>query len=143
MFSLFGLLMIIEIILFRKASKLSIAAKKRYEKDNKVIYERINNLEYIKAVSGEKYEKSKVSKQLNSTFQKNKKALLYSVLFKAFPNYGVIPNIPTFFIPLAMTFTTKEKSDPVFLMTNFYRYYLTVKNLNNEVNKLTESLLTL
>ena len=57
--------MIVEIILFRKAGKLSVAAKKRYEEDNKVIYERINNLEYIKAVSGEKYEERKINQQLN------------------------------------------------------------------------------
>jgi ABC-type multidrug transport system fused ATPase/permease subunit len=74
-FGLFSLLMIIEFILFGKASKLGVAAKKRYEEDNKVIYERINNLEYIKAVSGEKYEEKKIGKQLDSTFQKNKKAL--------------------------------------------------------------------
>ena len=67
--------MIVEIILFRQASKLSIAAKKRYEEDNKVIYERINNLEYIKTVSGERYEEKKIEQQLNSTFQKNKKSL--------------------------------------------------------------------
>ena len=74
-FGLFALLMIIEFILFGKASKLGVVAKKRSEEDNKVIYERINNLEYIKAVSGEKYEEKKIGKQLDSTFQKNKKAL--------------------------------------------------------------------
>ncbi|CAI2161756.1 1316_t:CDS:2 [Funneliformis geosporum] len=42
--------LLVEIFLFAKAAKLNIAAKKRYEEDNKVIYERINNLEYIKAV---------------------------------------------------------------------------------------------
>ena len=66
--------MIIEFILFQKAGKLNIAAKKRYEEDNKLIYERINNLEYIKAVSGEKYEEEKINKQLDSTFKKNKKS---------------------------------------------------------------------
>jgi ABC-type multidrug transport system fused ATPase/permease subunit len=74
-FSLFIILIISEVILFKKASKLNVAAKKRQEEDNKVIYERINNLEYIKAVSGEKYEEKKVDQQLDSTFQKNKKAL--------------------------------------------------------------------
>jgi len=73
-FGLFSLLMVIEYILFKQASKVGIKAKKRYEKDNKVIYERINNLEYIKTVSGEKYEAKKVSQQLDSTFQKNKKS---------------------------------------------------------------------
>src|SRR6185436_6702873 len=73
--ALFSVLIIAEIILFKKAVKLNVAAKRRYEEDNKVIYERINNLEYIKAVSGEKYEEEKIGKQLDSTFQKNKKAL--------------------------------------------------------------------
>src|SRR5688572_10647242 len=113
-FGLFSFLMIIEFILFKRASKLSVAAKKRYEEDNKVIYERINNIEYIKAVSGEKYEERKISKQLDSTFQKNKKYLWYNVLFKAFPNYVIIPNIPTFFISLALIFTSRDQDDPVF-----------------------------
>jgi ABC-type multidrug transport system fused ATPase/permease subunit len=67
--------MIIELILFKKAAKIGLAAKKRYEEDNKMIYERINNLEYIKAVSGENYEEKKIGKQLDSTFRKNKKSL--------------------------------------------------------------------
>lgn len=72
---LFGVLIISQILLFRKAGKLSLAAKKRMEEDNKIIYERINNLEYIKAVSGEKYEEEKIGKQLDATFRKNKKSL--------------------------------------------------------------------
>lgn len=145
-FSLFGLLMIIEIILFRKAGKLSIAAKKRYEEDNKVIYERINNLEYIKAVSGEKYEERKIDQQLNSTFEKNKRSLWYSVLFKALPNYIVIPNIPIFFVSLALAsaeFGLKDKNDSAFLATNFILYYMTAQKLNSEVNKIVDALLTL
>jgi ABC-type multidrug transport system fused ATPase/permease subunit len=142
-FGLFSFLMVIEFILFKRASKLGFAAKKRYEEDNKVIYERINNLEYIKAVSGEKYEEKKVGKQLDSTFQKNKKSLWWIVLFKAFPNYVIIPNIPTFFITLALTFTSKDENDPVFLVVNFHRYYITVSKLNSEINKLIDSLLTL
>ncbi|CAG8480461.1 457_t:CDS:2 [Ambispora leptoticha] len=124
-------------------SKLSVAAKRRYEEDNRVIYEKINNLEYIKAVSGEKYEERKISKKLDSTFQKNKKSLWYIVLFKAFPNYVIVPNIPTFFISLALTFTSKGEDDPVFLIANFSRYYFTISKLNSEVNKLIDSLLTL
>jgi len=72
---LFAVLIIGEILLFKKASKLNMAAKKRQEEDNKIIYERINNLEYIKAISGEKYEEKKVGQQLDSTFHKNKKSL--------------------------------------------------------------------
>ena len=67
--------MTVELFLFSQAAKMSVKAKKRYEEDNKVIFERINNLEYIKAVSGEKYEEVKIDKQLDSTFRKNKKAL--------------------------------------------------------------------
>ncbi|CAJ0824561.1 22168_t:CDS:2, partial [Entrophospora sp. SA101] len=61
---LFVILIISEVILFKKASKLNIAAKKRQEEDNKIIYERINNLEYIKAVSGEKYEEEKIMNKI-------------------------------------------------------------------------------
>lgn len=67
--------MTVELFLFSQAAKMSVKAKKRYEEDNKVIFERINNLEYVKAVSGEKYEEVKIDKQLDSTFRKNKKAL--------------------------------------------------------------------
>jgi len=72
---LFTILLVIEIMLFKRASKLNLAAKRRQEEDNKVIYERINNLEYIKAVSGEKYEEGRVGRQLDSTFRQNKKSL--------------------------------------------------------------------
>ena len=72
---LFAILFVVEIMLFKRASKLNLAAKKRQEEDNKVIYERISNLEYIKAVSGEKYEEERVGQQLDSTFRQNKKSL--------------------------------------------------------------------
>jgi ABC-type multidrug transport system fused ATPase/permease subunit len=75
LFALFTLLVVVEMVLFSKAAKLSTEAKERYEKDNKMIYERINSLEYIKAVSGEKYDEKKIDQQLNSTFRQNKKAL--------------------------------------------------------------------
>src|SRR4051794_38990486 len=151
MFSLFGLLMIIEIILFRKAGKLSIAAKKRQQEDNKVIYERINNLEYIKAVSGEKYEEEKVGRQLDSTFRQNKKSLWYNTLFKAIPQYVVIPNIPIIFMTLVLVcfspyglFSSKsDQMGAVFVISNFIRYFLSVRNLNNEVGKIIEAMLTL
>ncbi|CAJ0823862.1 12289_t:CDS:2 [Entrophospora sp. SA101] len=104
-----------KILLFKRASKLNIAAKKRQEEDNKVIYERINNLEYIKTVSGEKYEEEMIDRQLDSTFRQNKKSLWYSTLFKAVPQYLIIPNIPITFMA----------------------------NLNNEINKIIEALLTL
>jgi hypothetical protein len=83
-----------EVILFRKATKLGAEAKRRYEKDNRVIYERINNLEYIKTVAGENYEQKKITRQLKSTFQQNKKALFYRLLFLGVPGYLIIPHIP-------------------------------------------------
>ena len=55
----------------------------------------------------------------------------------------IIPNIPTFFITLALTFSSKDENDPVFLIVNFHRYYITVSKLNSEINKLIDSLLTL
>ncbi|CAG8829117.1 15017_t:CDS:1, partial [Racocetra persica] len=141
---LFAILIIVEILLFKKASKLYMAAKKRQEEDNKIIYERINNLEYIKAVSGEKYEEEKVDRQLDSTFRQNKKSLWYSTLFKAAPQYIIIPNIPTFFMALTLLFySSSPKMGTVFLMGNFARYFFSVRSLNNEVNKIIEAMLTL
>jgi len=131
-------------MLFKKASKLNVAAKKRQEEDNKVIYERINNLEYIKAVSAEKYEEKKVDQQLDSTFQKNKKALWYSTMFKTVPNYLVVPNIPIFFLALALTFVSEtSKSSGAFAIGNFSLYFISVKSLNSEVGKIVDALLTL
>jgi ABC-type multidrug transport system fused ATPase/permease subunit len=75
LFGLFAFLMSVELFLFSQAAKVSVKAKRRHEEDNKVIFERINNLEYIKAVSGEKYEEAKIDKQLDVTFKKNKKSL--------------------------------------------------------------------
>ena len=143
---LFAVLIISQIILFKKASKLSLVAKKRLEEDNKVIYERINSLEHIKSVSGEEYEEEKINKQLDSTFKKNKKALWYSTMFKVVPNYVIIPNIPIIF--LALTLTLKftpivAKIGTAFLVGNFSFYYLAVRNLNSEVTKIVEALLTL
>ncbi|CAG8561395.1 8329_t:CDS:1 [Paraglomus occultum] len=121
-----------------------MAAKRRQEEDNKIIYERINNLEYIKAVSGEKYEEEKVDRQLDSTFRRNKKSLWYSTLFKAVPQYIIIPNIPTFFMALALLFYSESpKMGTVFLISNFVRYFFSVRSLNNEVNKIIEAMLTL
>jgi len=69
-------LVLTEVFLFKKATRLSIAARKRYEEDNKFIYERINGLEYIKAVSGEEREEEKVDRKLDTTFRRNKYSLL-------------------------------------------------------------------
>ncbi|CAG8710645.1 12602_t:CDS:2, partial [Racocetra fulgida] len=88
--------------LFRKSSELGVAAKKRIEKDNEAIYEKINNLEYIKAVSGETYEEKKLFQRLDTTFRLNTKALLYRVLFEAVPTYVFIPNVPISFIFLVL-----------------------------------------
>jgi len=145
-FGLFGVLIISQMMLFKKASKLSLAAKKRLEEDNKVIYERINSLEYIKSVSGEEYEQEKINKQLESTFKKNKKSLWYSTMFKALPNYLIIPNIPMIFLALALTlnFTPlAEKIGDAFLIVNFSSYYFAVRNINGEVGKIIEALLNL
>ncbi|CAG8672856.1 8082_t:CDS:2, partial [Ambispora leptoticha] len=144
MLGLFTVLFVVEIMLFKRASKLNLAAKKRQEEDNKIIYERINNLEYIKAVSGEKYEEERVDRQLDSTFRRNKKSLWFSTMFKAVPQYVVIPNIPIIFMALTLVFYSKnDKMGAVFLIGNFVRYFLSVRSLNSEVNKIIEAMLTL
>ncbi|MEG7979106.1 MAG: ABC transporter ATP-binding protein/permease [Mollicutes bacterium UO1] len=143
-FALFLVLIISEVILFKKASKLNVAAKKRQEEDNKVIYERINNLEYIKAVSGEKYEEEKISQQLDDTFRKNEKALWYSTMFKTIPNYMVVPNIPIFFLSATLTLVDESSiKSPVYTVGNFSSYFMSVKGLNSEVGKIVDALLTL
>ncbi|MCE8167080.1 MAG: ABC transporter ATP-binding protein [Candidatus Moeniiplasma glomeromycotorum] len=142
LFGLFAFLMVVELFLFSQAAKMSVRAKKRYEEDNKVIFERINNLEYIKAVSGEKYEEVKIDKQLDATFRENKKSLWYSVIFKAVPGYLIIPSIPIGFVALTLAFFRDEAS-PYFILTNFIRYYFTAQKLNQEMNKMIDSLLTL
>lgn len=141
---LFITLIIGLVLLFKKASKLNVAAKRRVEEDNRIIFERINNLEYIKAVSGEKYEERKIARQLDSSFHKNKKSLLYTTLFKAVPQYVIIPVIPTIFMALVLIFFSKiEGMGAVFLTANFIRYFISVRLLNGEINKIVESLLNL
>jgi len=66
----------VEFLLFKKSTQLNMEKKKRSEEENRHIFERINNLEYIKATSGEEYEKNKLNKLVNRAFKKNKKALL-------------------------------------------------------------------
>ncbi|KLL02580.1 MAG: ABC transporter ATP-binding protein [Mycoplasmataceae bacterium RC_NB112A] len=142
LFGLFAFLMIVELFLFSQAAKMSVKAKKRYEEDNKVIFERINNLEYIKAVSGEKYEEKKIDKQLDNTFRENKKSLWYSVIFKAVPTYLIIPSIPIIFVALVLTFFGGENG-AYFIIPNFIRYYFTAQKLNQEMDKMISVLLNL
>src|ERR1043166_433206 len=127
------ILIIILVLLFKKASRLILAAQKRQEEDNKMVYERINNLEYIKTVSGEKYEERKIGQQLDSTFRKNKKSLWYSVLFKAIPTYLITPNIPLFFLALVLVFFSENpKMSSAFTVGSLAYYFFIVRNLNNE-----------
>jgi len=143
--ALFGALFLIIYYLFRKAIKLNTVAKKRYQLDNQHIYERINNLEYIKAVSGEKLEEEKLDKQLDSTFEKNRRSLLWGVLFKAFPTYVIIPNIPLFFIIVSIfvfrNFIPGESGwdSPIFTAVSFGLYYSSVQSLRDEVSKIVDA----
>jgi ABC-type multidrug transport system fused ATPase/permease subunit len=73
---LFAVTFTIQYFLFKKATKLNIAKKRRYAEENRHIFERINNLEYIKVTSGENYEQTKLNRLLDRNFQKNKKSLL-------------------------------------------------------------------
>lgn len=65
----------ITLFLFKKAAKLGIAKKRRYQEENRHIFERINNLEYIKASSGEEYEKKRLDNLIDKNFQQNKESL--------------------------------------------------------------------
>ena len=73
--SMLSLLGYLAYVLYKKSAELGVIAKRNYEEDNKAIYERINNLEYIKSVSAEEYEENKITEKLNSTFRKKKKWL--------------------------------------------------------------------
>jgi len=73
---LFSSLFFFVFLLLKQAVKLGIDAKRRYEEDNRIIFERINNLEYIKSNSSEIFEQFKVYETLDKTFQNNKESLL-------------------------------------------------------------------
>lgn len=65
-------------------------------------------------------------------------------MFKAVPNYLIIPNIPIFFITLALVLSPDSlKAGPVFLVGNFFLYFFSVRSLNGEVNKIIDALLNL
>ena len=111
--------------------------KKRYEEDNKIIYERINNLEYIKAVSGEKYEEKKVGKQLDSTFQKG--SVIHCLIQSFSQLCGNTQHTSLFYI-FSFNFYNQRWKQSSF---SHGSYYITVSKLNSEINKLIDSLLTL
>lgn len=141
---MFTVLIIGLVVLFKKAAKLNEVAKRRQEEDNKMIYERIDNLEYVKAFSGEKYDEGKIGQQLDSTFRKNKKALWYSTMFKTIPNYLIIPSIPIFFSALTLVFCSGNKEiSSAFMVGNFVHNFLAIRSISYEVDKITSSLLTL
>src|SRR5947209_2674725 len=72
-------------------------------------------------------------------------------MFKAIPQYVIIPNIPIVFMALALACfspnglfsSMSEQMGAVFLIGNFVRYFLSVRNLNNEIGKVIEAMLTL
>lgn len=144
---IFFILFLVEFYLLKKATKLNIETKKRLEKENIHILERINNLEHIKTSSGENYEQRKLNNLLDRNFVKNKKSLLWSVLFQAVPSYLIIPNVNLLFILLSGTaaylVSPPFKKNPVFSAFNFALIYQTVWNLKIEVEKIITSLVSL
>ncbi len=73
---LFASLFAVVYLLLRKSTSLSMEAKKRYEANNRFIFERISNLEYIKSASSEGLEMNKLDNHLNDTLKKNQRSLL-------------------------------------------------------------------
>ncbi|CAG8646629.1 34919_t:CDS:1, partial [Racocetra persica] len=144
LFPIFALLITGQLLLFPRAAKMGLTAKKRTEKDNEMIFERINNLEHIKAVAGENYEEEKVARCLDTTFRRNVKTLLYTTAFRIVPEYIISPNIPIVFISAALyvgpLFLKEGRKNEAFVAVNIARYYFTTQKLNSEVNKLTYSL---
>ena len=143
-FFLFSAVFIIQYFLFKRAIKLNVVKKQRYEEENRHIFERINNLEYTKANSGEEYEERKLNKLLDQNFQKNKKSLLWSVFFQAIPQYILIPNVSIFFVLLsglsALWLIPSETENRLFFFGTFYLIYSTVYDLRNETEKIVQSL---
>lgn len=92
--ALFTSLFAIVIFLLKKSIVLGIEAKRRYEGDNRAIFERMRKLKYIKINSSENFEQTKIAELLGKTFQSNKNSLLWTALFKAVPNYLITPSIP-------------------------------------------------
>ncbi|WNE41355.1 MAG: Vitamin B12 import ATP-binding protein BtuD [Mycoplasmataceae bacterium] len=144
-FFLFLSLLFVVSILLKKAIKLGIKAKKRYEEDNRIIFERVKNLEYIKNNSSEFFEQQKISDRLDKTFRNNKTSLLWTALFQTLPNYLLIPNIPYLFMMIVTVINNKDKvlNLPEFIFGNFIDYFFTVQRLNSEVNKILDAILTL
>ena len=140
---LFAVTFAIQYFLFKRATKLNIARKHRYEKENRHIFERINNLEYIKASSGENCEQKKLNKLLDRNFQKNKKSLLWSVFFQAIPQFILIPNINIFFIVLSGLSTfwlvPSPAENQLFFFVTFALIHSTVSDLRGEVEKIVQA----
>ena len=142
--SLFLFLVFVWAISLKKITEIGVKIKKNLESDNKLIYERINNFEYIKTVSGENYEENKIKNKLDSTFAKNKKLIFITSLLKTIPSYLLLPNNPIFFILLIIKTTPKEQQkNSIFLLFNFARYYFTVQKLNTEINKILDAFVNL
>jgi len=132
----------VEFFLFKKATQLNMEKKIRSEEENRHIFERINNLEYIKVTSGEKYEQKKLNKLVDKTFKKNKKALLWGVLFEAVPAQMLIPNVRFFFVFLAALLTVllvDFKKNLAFSVYNFSLIAATVSSLGNELEKIVQA----
>jgi ABC-type multidrug transport system fused ATPase/permease subunit len=72
---LFLITFTVQYFLFKKSSKLSIAAKERRTGENSHLLGRIINLEHIKTNSGEAYEQEKLENLLDENFHKDKKSL--------------------------------------------------------------------
>jgi ABC-type multidrug transport system fused ATPase/permease subunit len=140
---LFAITFTIQYFLFKKTTRLSIEKKKRYIEENRHIFERINNLEYIKVTSGENCEQRKLNKLLDHNFQKNKKSLLWSVFFQSIPQYILIPNINVFFIVLSGLSTfwlvPSPAENQLFFFVTFALICVTVSDLRNEVEKIVQA----
>lgn len=143
MIFIFSVLISAQLILFGFSDKINTVAKTRISKDNSVIYSSISRLQNIKSVSGEEYEKKKISDRLNKSFGENKLSLLLNVVYKAVPNYLISPNVPVLFIFLVIVVSGGKNNGIEFLCSNFIRYYFTVQKLNSEINKIIDSLLGL
>lgn len=139
--ALFAVLSGVVALLLKKSIVLGIEAKRRYEGDNRAIFERMRKLKYIKINSSEQVEQEKITGLLDNTFRSNKQSLLWTALFKALPNYLITPTIPWMFMAI-VTFAGIGGRGPLTLATVGSLYFV-ISKLNSEIGKVLDSILAL
>lgn len=139
-FFLFILLALFFYFFFNKVNKLNSEARKGVIADNKRIFESVDNVEYIKMLSGEEEEAKKVKEILDLSFKRNEKATFANSFFYAITSWVFASNIPQIAIFGVALFHLKANSSFVFGIYQAKDFYNNIKTLNSEVSKLLDTL---